>query len=682
MLFRLFQRDSPLSVLALSSLMSLMLGSASVCSADDDLAFYTSILSNSDIQIEVRSNAVSRMLRLGGELPERTISEMLRSGDDQVIQAIAQALVGAGPPSPLLTDSLITVLAVTTPDNGALIGTTLSRHGDPVLESVLELHEKQRAADGSRIALIRSVAAFQSRLAVDSLVTFLKEPSSSEELAAALRGLREITRLELGNDVSSWVGWWNAVGDMPLEQAIGAVSRDREQRLLEQEQQIALLNQKNQSIGERLQQVLADWFITLPEDQKEPALRQLLAEELVYVRMFAGLQVQRMLRNGVTPESDTIDQIMRLLDDDESALRILAAQLGSAMRVDGLADRLAASITAEDDPQVASMLIEQIVLDPSPAAFTPVLFRLNDPVTAQSSARALARLVDVGMVPDDWAVRSLESIRGLHSSHPMPSSAALLVLAGEPEDLDRAVNDLEHESLAVRRASANAFVVRGRFDEVLARSDDPAIRPAAIRALDLVEPTTQSLDHLLSLTPSDAEVNQWKKVVENHAARFPIDQRIDVDDLLSKDDRVPRQLRLQVLAAALSSFGEGAPSELQWAILDRQTELLVEEVRWQEISDTLFGLDCSGHDSLRLRLFIARIRLGDFEGAAQVESNPQLWINLLDGTFKVAPAEAAVIAIEIEQRFGEQLNEAQREQLEFISQSLAVASVLEVGPDS
>ena len=682
MLFRLFQRGSHLPLLVSAGLLSVMLGSGPIRPADDDLAFYTSILRNSNIQIEVRANAVSRMLRLGGELPERTISEMLRSGDEEVVQAIAQALVEAGPPSPLLTGSLVTVLAVTTPANGALIGTTLSRHGDPVLESILELHEDQREANAPRIALIRSVSAFQSRLAVDSLVTFLKQPSSPEELAAVLRGLREITRLELGSDVSSWVGWWNAVGDMPLEQAIGAVSRDREQKLLEQEERIELLNEVNQAIGERLQQVLADWFITLPEEQKEPAVRQLLVEELVSVRMFAGLQVQRMLRNGVTPESETVDQIMQLLDDDESALRILAAQLGAAMRVKGLADRLALSVAAEEDPQVASMLIEQIALDPSPAAFEPVLDRLNDPVAAQSSARALARLVDAGMVPDDWAARSLESIRGLHRSYRIPSAAGLLVLAGEPEDLDRAIDDLDHESLAVRRASANAFVVRGRFDEVLARSDDAAIRPAAMRALDLMKPTTTSLGQLLSLTPSDAEINQWKQVVENHAARFPIDQRVNVDDLLSADERIPRQLRLQVLAAARSSFGDGIPSELHWAILDRQTQLLIVEARWQDVSDTLFGVDCTEREPLRLRLFIARIRLGDFEGAQQVESNPQPWINLLDGTFKVAPAEAAIIATEIEQRFGEQLNEAQRERLESISQSLAVASVLELDTDN
>ena len=660
--------------LAFAGLLSLSLGAGSLHPGDDDLAFYTSILSNSNIEIEVRTNAVSRMLRLGGELPERTISEMARSGDEQVVEAIARALIESGPPSPLLSDSLVSVLPVTTPGNGALIGTTLSRLGDPVLESILELHREQTASEGSRLGLIRAIASFQSRLAVDSLILFLQQPCSSEELSATLQGLREITRLELGNDVASWVGWWNAVGEMPLEQAIGAVSRDREQRLKEQDEQIDSLFRKNQAIGDRLQQVLADWFITLPEDQREPALRELLGEQLVYVRMFAGQQVQRMLRNGVTPEPKTIDQIMRMLDDEDSALRILAAQLGAAMRVEGLADRLALSVSQEKDPQVAALMIEQIALDPSPAAFDPVLVRLGDPVAAQASARALARMVAAGMVPEDWAERSLSSIRTVHASYRSPSSAELLVLAGTPEDLDRAVADLEHESLAVRRASANAFVERGRFDCVLERSSDPAIRPAAIRALDLVESSTESLTLLLSLEPTEAEIGQWRQVVENHAARFPTERKVEIDDLLAMDERVPSQLRLEVLAAARSSLGETADLELRLPILDRETELLVEDSRWQDVSDSLFGVDCSTHETLRVRLFIAHIRLGDFEGAEQVESTPEPWITLLDGTIKEAPAEAAVIATEIEQRFGDQLDEAQRERLSSIARSLAVAS--------
>ena len=674
MLSWLFHRGIFVRTLLAVVPLSIAAGIGPIRAADDDLAFYTSILSNSNIGIEVRADAVTRMLRLGGDLPERTVADMLGTGDQQVIEAIALALVEGGVPNPLIAESLIRVLVDTTAENGTLIGITLARLGEPALELILDQYALQVPASGRRTALIRSLAAFQSRLAVDSLVRIVQEPTSSEELAAALLGLREITRLELGNDVSSWVGWWVAVGDMPLEQAIGALTRDREQRLQDQEQQIKSLNRHNELIGERLQQVLADWFITLPESEREPAVWRLLEEDLSYVRMFAGLQVQRMLRNGVTPQPKTIERIVRLLDDEESALRILAAQLAAAMRVEGLGARLAASIQDEQDPQVVSMLIEQIVLNPSPHAFAPVLARLNDPVAAQSSARALARMVDSEMVPVDWAKQALPGIRVLHTSHRIPASAALLVLAGEPEDLERALMDLDDQSLAVRRASAKAFVSRGAYDGVLARSNDPAIRPAAIAALGTMQPAKGSLEQLLALTPSDGEIGQWRVALESHAARFSIERKIEVDDLLAEDGRVSRQIRLEILSAARASINDQESTDLHIAIIDRETQLLVEESRWQDVTDALFGVDCSEHEPIRIRLFLAKIRLGDFEGAELVESSPQSWINLLDGTMKVAPAEAGIIATEIEQRFGEQLDPVQREQLNSIARTLAIAS--------
>ena len=674
MLAWLFHRGIFVRTLLAVLPLSLAVGIGPNRPADDDLEFYTSILSNSNIEIQVRANAVTRMLRLGGELPERTVANMLRTGDQQVIEAIALALSEGEVPNPPIAEALVAALADTTPENGALIGITLARLGEPALVSILDQYAAQSSLSGRRIALIRSLAAFESRLAVDSLVRILQEPTSPEELAAAVLGLRAITRLELGNDVSSWIGWWSAVGDMPLEQAIGAVTRDREQRLQDQEEQIQFLERRNELVGGRLQEVLADWFITLPESEREPAVWGLLEEELSYVRMFAGLQVQRMLRNGVTPQPRTVEHIMRMLDDEVSSLRILAAQLAAAMRVEGLGERLAAKIQVEQDPQVVSMLIEQIVLNPSPHAFKPVLKRLNDPIAAQSSARALARLVDAEMVPDDWASQSLSSIRILHETHRMPASSALLVLAGSPEDLERALLDLDDESPAVRRASAGAFVSRGLFDGVLARSGDPAIRPAAIKAFGIMDPAEDSLQRLLALTPLDSEMVQWKLSLEGHAARFPIEMKIEVDDLLSLDSRVPLQVRLEILSAARASINAQDTPELHLAIIDRETELLIAESRWQDVTDALFGFDCTDHERIRVRLFLAKVRLGDFEGAELVDSAPQSWINLLDGTIEVAPAEAGIIATEIEERFGEQLDSIQRERLDSITRTLAIAS--------
>ena len=649
--------------------------------SDDDLGFLTAILRNGDVSTSVRTDAAIRLLRLGGTVSDEALAESLRSGDPAQVEAVARALALDGVPRLLVAEALIEALATSTPDVGSLAGLSLARLGDEQVASIVPIAENMELEKGARVGAIRALAAFESRRAVSALVVLLQNATTPEEVTAVTAALRQITRIDLGASPERWSAWWTAVGDMPLEQAIGAASADRERQLEEQGARITELEMERARIGKRLQAILGAWIVTLSEEDREVKVREMLEDELVHVRQFAGSQVQRMLRNGVSPQQATIDAVTRRLDDEDGSIRGLAAQLLAAMRVEGLAERLAKEVADEQDSAVAALMLEQIALRPSPDAFTPTLARLDDAVTAGAAAKALSRLVAEGMVPDDWAEQALGGIRRLHAETRTPAIAALLVLAGQPEDLQLATKDLDDDSIAVRRASAFAFVSRGMYEEVARRGGDEGVRPAAIQALVLMPPTRIHLQQLLAIEPAESELPAWRDAVRTMAVRFPLSDRLEVDGLLASDERISAKLRAGLLDAAQANLSLESMDETGFALLTRYTDLLVIDNRWQEVAEALSRPTFSLNEQLTMRLFTARIRLGDFDGAAMLESSPQVWFELLDGTIDVAPAEAASIAAEINARFDQQLNDEQRARLADISKKLAIANGTEERPD-
>lgn len=657
------------AVLLVAALLLLSPPFAGAAERDDDLAFLSAILRNPDIPGTTRTDAAVRLLRHGGPGADAQLADSLRSGDHGQVEAVTRALAADGPPSPLVAEALLDAFADPPVGHGALAGRSLARLGDGAVSSIVLIAADPSKAPRARLEAISALGCFQNRTGVDALVSLLGADAEPAEVAAAMRSLREITRLELGEEPGRWRIWWEAVRSMPLDQAIGAASNDLEETVLEQKSRIDALQTERSELSDRLQLVLEQWFITLEEADRAQRLKSMLTDELAAVRRFAANQVQRMLRNGRSPDEQTVQLVTVLLDDRDRELRKVGAQLLAAMRVEGFPARLARAIATEADSEVAAFMLDQMALRPSPDAFEPVLNRLEDPLAAAAASRALVRLVDARMVPEDWASRSRPAIRRLHAETVTPATAALLILAGEDEDLIAAESALDHELAGVRRAAAHAFVDRARLEPVLARAGDEGIRPAAIEAFALVKPSLENLRSLQSLEPGESELPGWLDAVRRLGVRFRSDERIQVDDLLASDLRVPRRLRLDLLAAALGPELEGDGSD---PVLRRMTELLAEDGRWQEVATVLGDRESVEDPILLERLFIARIRIEDYEGAQKLEDEPDAWIDCLSGSIESSPSGAALLISEIRRRFEDRLTEGQRSQLDELSRRVTL----------
>lgn len=665
-------RGLVLLVMALSGVFGM---SGSALAQEDDLGFLTSVLRNASVEQSTRVAAATRLLRLGGDASETVLADSLRSDNVGEIGAVIEALVDDGVPRPRIVEALLAVLSAGHESLGSPVGTTLARLSQPPIEQIATIAlSSGDGAASARIAAIGALGEMSSRSSVDALMRLLEDAPSATESAAITSGLRKITRIDLGENAERWISWWAAVSGMPLEQAIGAATADSERLIDEQQAEIERLLAHEKALGERLQAALGRWFLVVSEVERAEQLRAMLGEELTFVRLFAAQQVQRMLRNGVAPEDATVEAVSNLIDDKDGTLRLIGAQLLAAMRVDGLPNRLAEAVAREQDATVASGLLEQIALRPGPEAFEPVVARLTDPVAGPAAARALARLVDAAMVPPNWADSARVAIRILHRDNVTAATAALLVLAGEPADLEAAIADLDNESAAVRRAAANAFVTRAMFAPVLARASDDAIRPAAIKALVAQGPTRDVLAALLAMTPIEAGREAWLAAVRSLAVRFALEERLAIDDVLAAQTSVPQALRADLLKAALAAGDEALTPALRLSMLDRYAKLLAADNRWQAVAEVLGRSPLVAGQPIEALLFQARMRLSDFEGAAAVESRPEVWLDFLAGSVDAAPAQAVTVAQEIRTRFESLLTDEQRERLESLQNRLTLAN--------
>ena len=115
-----------------------------------------------------------------------------------------------------------------------------------------------------------------------------------------------------------------------------------------------------------------------------------------------------------------------------------------------------------------------------------------------------------------------------------------------------------------------------------------------------------------------------------------------------------------------------ADTAFRGRLLERFTGLLVEGSRWQEVAKVLGrpGIELVG--VLSMRLFTARMRIEDFEGAASIDDSPNAWLDYLDVSIEIAPAGAATIVEEIRSRFDGRLDEEQLQRLDGISLKIAI----------
>jgi hypothetical protein len=582
---------------------------------------------------------------------------------EELTRAIVEVAIAAGGPNPAPSRAVATrVLARATPDASERIAAA-------ALDATMDL-ERRRGA-------VAALGEIRSRAAVRRLIELLDEErrEDRELVNATVAALERATGESPKASPAAWREWWSDLGaadqvDEAQMRALAAAAAEAEQALADE-------TRRGVRLEARLVEAYDQLFLRLTREERLARGAALLSDEVDTVRSFAIGQLERMLRNGERADDRTRDAALVVLDDPVPALRARGARLLADLGVADIALRLAERLPTERDASVAAVYLSVLASAPEPRTFSALVGLLKDPVLNEAATRTVIALADAGRLPAEWQASVLPPLRDVVAKRPNSAAVQLLAMAGEDEDLQRALTLLDAPDASVRRGAAEGLRRRGLRRPILDRANDPAIYGPLVAAI-ADEPKTLDTIRLLvnAVPPADMTVD-WNAAVARVLRELPVSDLPAADRLLSQVPAIERRTRRDGLARLLSSARAGATRETLADGLPRWVDLLVADGRGYIAIDQLEALAPKAGDPIDAplidALFRAKALSGDFRGAATIAPEPSRWIELLAATVG-SPLVARPLADEIALRFGKDMSGDQRSLLERLRKQLPTAT--------
>lgn len=424
------------------------------------------------------------------------------------------------------------------------------------------------------------------------------------------------------------------------------------------EEQVQQLRADNEVLHDRLLATWRDLWPLLSLQEQRARIPALLAEEDAMLRAFAIDRIAVLLRDGDAEES-----ILRLLvgrlGDPDPLLREATATLLPEIEFDGLPEVVAEKLREESDQRVAAMELNYLRDRPAAGTADVVLLRLNQG-PAEAAAEAMVSLLENELVEPSLRDEILIAVRRSNRLPDQASMLTLLATLGTPDDRRRLMVVLDGGTSPMRRAVAKGFAMARVAGPLVQRADDKLIYPIAMEALDR-QGDLASLLLILRRSPPEESL-----IGARDAAAVSVAATIAVDDLLIADATMaslsPPTLRIAVLLAGWT--GEERSDGDRKMIARQLVPALIEEGRATEAVQLLESFDdgITEDDLLQLK-FIAALRAGAWNAAADVRPEPQSWIDQWM-TISSTDADAAdLMRRQIILRFEATLDASQRETL-------------------
>lgn len=655
----------------------------------NEIEWLTSILLNPANDREVRKGAAERLLAM--DIPEAMppLAEALASGESSLMLAVIEAVERARQVDPALLE--IAAEALRTVPDQALdpLALALARHNDRAFSRVAALATDAELDDAHRLGAIYALGAFRSRAAAVVLMSILDraEDESGEIIDAVCDSLRRGTGLPYGADPEPWRQWWAEAGDQPREQWLTNLVQRLSDQLARAEQQIQQERDRGAAIQERIIEVYRELFPRLTVEEQVNTLPDLLDDPVPAVRVFALDRVARLLRDSVRIPEDVQQGMILRLDDDRAAIRLQAVRLLDQLNDDNTPTHFATRLTSEQNADVVGALLEALARRPSANTLEVLVPWLAEPAQSKRAANAIWQLTqsaahDEQQFAADELIGALESVDDWKQS----SAHVRLFAYAVPKDEPAAIDELlDANSEQVRIAAAEGLVARGWTEPVLERSWDSAMVPIVLRVLAESEPTLSTLRRLASLETevarndspgNDALNGEWQDAVRELAGAFPIEQLLEVDDVLSEVPKGTRTLRTDVLSRAMEA-NDSLEQERRVAILTRLALLRLE---LDEPGAAFAAMDRVPDDALvseaRRVKFEAAVRSGRYDAAFSLNDDLDVWLALLDRLTDQSPDKAIALRDEMLQRFEGELTGDRKAELDAITDRLPTSGRL------
>jgi hypothetical protein len=616
-----------------------------------------------------RQQAAAQLLQLGTPDAVAVLVEGLEASNSQaVVVAIADGLILNGPPPPALLAPILTALLEADRGTEMLLTRVLTRFDaqgvvPPLLAAA---QDESHPADGDRrLRAIRALGSLYDDTAIESLIGLLRTTEGSPLRPEVLGALESSTGLEaFSAKTEDWESWWTLQRETPREQRLVNIIRTLRTEVETRDEQL-------DELRSRFVRMIQLLYTATPPEQRSRLLADLLQDEEASVRRTATGLVERAMGDAVALEESVTQALKQLLADSEADLRAQAARLLLNLGDPEVGTLVGQAYLLEQD--LAALREFLLVLARSPQAETldQVIAHLRQGILPALAGQALLAASDRELLTDEARAALREHLRAADPATLPASNIRLLARLGGDADRAELLPLLEGEDAGIKTALGKELALRSEFVDLLARlATDPVLHPIAMDAVLRHRANLEGARTLLGLRPTNGgNESIWLDRFALLAGRLPLsDLRTLDDEMLASDiPLIAEGAHLRLLEGALARFPAAPEQQLgQWQ------ELLTRLATWRlereqvgpaaEVLDLLRGSQPPG-DSYKRTQTIVFLRQGRLAEAAELLPEVGLWLDVAQTLHEVQPERFAAICQAVEERFAEQLSDAQRERL-------------------
>lgn len=429
----------------------------------------------------------------------------------------------------------------------------------------------EQAVLSQRRLAIRALGEHRRLFGAQPLMELTSVNRLPQVQAWAYEALANLTHQDkLGQDRAAWAQWYNEASSLNATEW---------QRMLHTN--LLLQLRSKQEVESRVQDRLiqtqrALHRATLP-DQRPTLLVELMKDPLEATRLLAMDLMRQRAEDGGEFGPLLREQLRAMLDDELAKVRedsaTLLGQLLDAAGADLIATRLASG--TEGDASAERAYLVALTQMPRAKAMKPGYEMLENPLLQAQAAGMLAASHRAGQGDETYWEEVRDRVRDLleEVESPRAQMVTLLGLVIEADDdtsWQRIADWVGSQNEGVRAAAARVWAGSDRPLVILAnRSDDPVIRPIALRAIAERGKDVEALKAIASRRPTEAEdIRQWEQALAAMAGRVEPGAVIEVLNTLAKSNGQTRQVRQRMLTAAIDqSADEDPPSSTRLSLL-------------------------------------------------------------------------------------------------------------------
>lgn len=512
-----------------------------------DLNLLLDVLRDPKIDAAKRREAAASLLARGWPAALEQLAGLLNgNGDVSTHVAIAQAVADRARPPKALVEPLLQLIGSEDVALRTAAAAALGRYDDGgVMQRLIGIARSGQRPVAMRLGAIRALAEYRQPQAMETLVG-LAQPTEPRAVttaaAAALAHLTGITRF--GDDAQAWAQWWAENQHLSPERWLGRLTRNLGARAQQLEHEKAALLTRLTETYNRL--------YTATEAAQRPALlAEMLSDPNDALRLLALQLIERNLLSA-QPISDATRQAMRQeLTDPNPKVRAKVATLLRDLGDQPAAKIAAERLLAEPVAAVQAAYLSLLARQPLAQAVDAALLLLARPALRAPAAEYLVVAGDAAMLTPAQRTGALELARqAISNSETQPAIVQLIARHGQPADQPLLVKLLDHDTAAVQRAAAEAFLNDTHdIDPLLARLNVPALADKALEAAAKRGKTLAVVRKLLEYQPSDELRAAWAAAVAAVAERLSIADLATVAKLLAEQPK-RSDVRVAVLKVA------------------------------------------------------------------------------------------------------------------------------------